>query len=61
MCVFMCVHTCVCSSNRPGLLEEVQLDLADIFVGDVSWFIIFRFLHLSPSTLKTQPLKISKQ
>lgn len=39
---------------------EVQPD-PDIFVGDVSRFIIFGFLHLSLSTFKTQPLKISKQ
>ena len=44
-----------------GIFEEVQLDPADIFVGDVSRFIIFGFLHLSLSTFKTQPLKISKQ
>lgn len=40
-----------------GIFEEVQLDPADIFVGDVSRFIIFGFLHLSLSTFKTQTLK----
>lgn len=44
-----------------GIFEELQLDPADIFVGDVSRFIIIGFLHLSVSTFKTQPLKISKQ
>lgn len=44
----------VCMS---GIFEEVQLDPADIFVGDVSRFIIFGFLHLSLSTFKTQTLK----
>lgn len=45
---------CVCSSNRASLPEEGHLDQADIFVGDVR-FTIFGFLHLSLSTLKTQP------
>lgn len=31
------------SFKRPGLLEEIQLNQADIFVGDVMKFIIFVF------------------
>ena len=35
MCMYML------SFNRPGLLEEIQLNQADIFVGDVMKFMIF--------------------